>query len=64
MSNPDKELIVRGIENLPDDSKYDLCDPIAYCIELCYYKGTNVPYYLSRHRRQLVIEKYPIDSKQ
>lgn len=54
----DNTLIVRGDHNLSDDSKYDLCDPISYCIDASYYKGITIEYFLKTHRRQLIIEQY------
>lgn len=36
--------------------KYALCDKICYCIDANYAKGTTLEGFITKHRRQLVIE--------
>ena len=38
--------------------KYLLTDKISYCLDANYWKGTTFESFLSKHRRQLVIETW------
>lgn len=38
--------------------RYELTDKISYCLDANYWKGTTFESFLSKHRRQLVIETW------
>ena len=37
--------------------EYILTNDYSYCIDASYYKGTSFKQFISKHRRQLIIEK-------
>ena len=53
--------IISGATDTPSDTlskSYRHTDKISYCLDANYWKGTTIEYYLTKHKRQLVIEEW------